>query len=127
MKHSIDCTIETITIPGEDAWIITIAAEDVPHAIILLTALQYGKISQIRLTDHRKTAVICSDSLTLAATAVRITSTWLEALISTLLNVQLNGWNIPAHLDQDFTTANGEICVCFAVAPPQPGSALNEY
>ena len=119
MKHSIDCIIEAITFPGESAWNITIAAEDVSDAIVLMTALQYGKLSQIKLTDHHKTAVIRNNSLLLDDIPVSITATWLEAVLSMLLDIQLNGWTTTAHLDQDFAATQGNICVCFAVAPPK--------
>ena len=118
MKRALACTIDSITAPGQDAWILTIAAEDVSDAIIYLTALQYGKITQLRLTDRVKTADIERNRLLLNNLSVSITADWLDAVLSMLLDIQLNGWSHPAHLDQDFTTANGEICVCIAVAPP---------
>ena len=80
MKHAIGCTIETLAAPGEDAWIITIDHADIPNAVILLTALQLGKINQIRLTDCHQTAVIRSHSLTLTDAAVAITPVWLDAI-----------------------------------------------
>ena len=119
MKQTINCTIENITSSEESAWIITIAVENVPETIILLTALQHGKISQIKLTDHRKTAAICNDRLLLGDFPVDISATWLEAILSMLLDIQLGGWTVTAHMDQDFTTSNGRICVCFVVAPPK--------
>ena len=114
MKHAIACNIETVTAPGEDAWIITIDHADVPDAVILLTALGLGKIKQIRLADRRESAVIRSDSLTLADTTVPITSVWLDAVCSLLVDICLKGWTNTAHLDADF----GKICVCIAAAPP---------
>ena len=114
MKHAIACNIETVTAPGEDAWIITIDHADVPDAVILLTALGLGKINQIRLMDRTKTAVLRTDSLTLADTTIPITSVWLDAVCSLLVDVCLNGWTNTAHLDADF----GKICVCIAAAPP---------
>ena len=114
MKHAIACNIENITAPGEDAWIITIDHADVPDSVILLTALGLGKINQIRLADRTKTAVLRTDSLTLADTTIPITSVWLDAVCSLLVDVCLNGWTNTAHLDADF----GKICVCIAAAPP---------
>jgi hypothetical protein len=119
MKHTINCNIQNITSSEESAWIITIAVENVPETIILLTALLQGKIPQIKLTDRRKTAVICSNRLLLDDLPVDISATWLEAILSMLLDIQLGGWTVTAHMDQDFTTINGRICVCFAVAPPK--------
>ena len=80
MKHAIGCTIETLTAPGEDCWIITIDHADIPDAVIQLTALRLGKINQIRLTDRREIAVIRSDRLTLTDTTVAITPVWLDAV-----------------------------------------------
>ena len=114
MKHAIACNIENIATPGEDAWIITIDHADVPDSVILLTALGLGKINQIRLADRTKTAVLRTDSLTLADTTIPITSVWLDAVCSLLVDVCLNGWTNTAHLDADF----GKICVCIAAAPP---------
>ena len=114
MKHAIFCRLETIAAPGEDAWIITIDHTDVPNAVILLTALRLGKIDQIHLTDRRQTAVIRSDSLTLADTAVPITSVRLDAVCAMLTEVCLNGWTDTAHLDMDL----GRTSVCIAAAPP---------
>ena len=119
MKHSIDCVIETMASPAEDAWIITIDHAAVSDAIILLTALRLDRISQIHLKDRRQTAVIRPDSLTLADTAVPITAIWLDAVCAMLVNIHLNGWTNTAHLDQDFTAPGGEICVCVTVAPPK--------
>ena len=114
MKHALSCRIETIATPGEDAWIITIDHADIPNAVILLTALRLGKIKQIRLTDRREIAVIRSDSLTLADSAVPVTPVWLDAVCAMLVDVCINGWTDTAHLDADF----GKICVCIAAAPP---------
>ena len=48
MCHSIPCTIEILRSHDETAWIVTIPMEKIPDAIILLTALQYGKLAQIQ-------------------------------------------------------------------------------
>ena len=114
MKHAIACNIDTVAAPGEYALIITIDQADVPDAVILLTALGLGKINQIRLMDRTKTAVLRTDSLTLADTTVPITSVWLDAVCSLLVDICLKGWTNTAHLDADF----GKICICIAAAPP---------
>ena len=118
MKRAIPCSIETITVPGEDAWIITIAATDVPDAIIYLTSLHYGKITHLKLTDGTKTAIMEPHHLLLDGLSIDITPDWREAILAMLLDIQLNGWSHPAHLDQDFPAPGGAICICFAVAPP---------
>ena len=119
MKHTIPCTIETIASPTEEAWIIAIDHTTVPDAIILLTALRLGKVSQIKLTDRSQTALLRPDSLILADSAVPISAVWLDAVCAMLVNIHLKGWSNTAHLDQDFSTPDGEICICFAVTPPQ--------
>ena len=115
MRHTIPCTIEILHSHGETAWIVTIPMEKIPDATILLTALQYGKLTQIKFTGQR-TAVLSSRTLTLDGAVVAVTDIWLEAVMGMFLDCLLNGWSPATHLDQDFDNTN----VCISIAPPAP-------
>ena len=115
MHHAIPCTIEILRNHDETAWIFTIPTEMVPDTIVLLTALQYGKLTQIKFTGQH-TAVLSARTLTLNGSTVVVTDIWLEAVISMLLDCLLNGWTHLAHLDQDFD----DTTVCISIAPPTP-------
>ena len=87
--------------------------------MILLSALLYEKLPHIKFLDNEKTATICNSgkgySLVLGGEQVVVTKNWLEAVLSVLLNVCLNGWSMTAHIDADFDTTS----VCVAVLPPE--------
>ncbi|MBR2888911.1 MAG: hypothetical protein IKC09_01385 [Oscillospiraceae bacterium] len=123
MKQTISCSIETITSRKEHLWIITVANDLSADLIVLLTALQYSKLSHITFSGTTNHAIIRrndddSYALRLGQTSLPISSVWLEAIISMLLDVQIHGWSITSHLDQDFPTVWGNVCVCVRVAPP---------
>ena len=119
MKHSIPCKIDVLHTLGETAWIISLAAEAVPDAVILLAALLYEKLPRIKILDKCKAAEISNSqegySLSLDGEKIAVTKIWLEAVLSDLLNVCLNGWSMTAHIDEEFET----ISVCIAVLPPE--------
>ena len=115
MSHTIPCSIEILHSHGETAWIVTLPMEKIPDAIILLTALQYGKLAQIKFTGQH-TAVLSPRTLTLDDAAVAVTDVWLEAVMGMFLDCLLNGWSPAAHLDQDFE----DTAVCISIAPPAP-------
>ena len=115
MRHTIPCTIEILRNQAETAWLFTIPMEKVPDTIVLLTALQYGKLTQIKFTSQR-TAVLSAHTLTLDGAAVAVTDVWLEAVMGMFLDCLLNGWSPAAHLDQDFE----DTAVCISIAPPAP-------
>ena len=119
MKHPIDCEIETIPSPREEAWIISLAEKDVSDLAILISALIHGKLPQFKLVDKAKTALIRTTPggyiLALDDTQINVTAIWLEAVLGMLLDVCLNGWSATAHLDQDF----GPVSICLTILPPK--------
>ena len=115
MRHTIPCTIEILHSHSETAWIVTIPMEKIPDAIVLLTALQYGKLTQIKFTGQH-TAVLSPRTLTLDGAVVAVTDIWLEAVMGMFLDCLLNGWSPAAHLDQNFDDTD----VCISIAPPAP-------
>lgn len=117
MKQYISCNMETLSVPGETAWIISIPAESAPDAALLLAALLYGKVHRVKFTDKACAATLSAADyvLCLNGEQIRVTGVWLEGVVGMLLDVCLHGWTDTAHLDQDF----GEISITVAVLPPE--------
>ena len=115
MRHTIPCTIEILRNQAETAWLFTIPMEKVPDTIVLLTALQYGKLTQIKFTGQH-TAALSARTLTLDGATVVVTDRWVEAVTGMFLDCLFQGWTQTAHLDQDFDNT----AVCISIAPPAP-------
>ena len=117
MKPCISCNIEVLSVPGEAALVISIPAEAVPDAVVLLTAMLYGKYNRINFADKSRTAALSASdgyALNLEDKQIAVTKVWVEAFLGMLLDVCLHGWSDTAHLDQDFEN----LSVAVAVLPP---------
>ena len=117
MKPCISCNIEVLSVPGEAALVISIPAEAVPDAVVLLTAMLYGKYNRINFADKSCTAALSASdgyALNLEDKQIAVTKVWVEAFLGMLLDVCLHGWSDTAHLDQDFEN----LSVAVAVLPP---------
>ncbi len=119
MKRSVDCKIESLSSPGETAWLISLPEKAAQEAALLLAILNQGKIPQVKFADKSRSAVICATqdgyTLMLKNAQIAVTQTWVEALMGMLMDVYLNGWSDTAHLDQDFEKTS----VTVTVLPPQ--------
>ncbi len=119
MKQFISCEIETISIPGETFWMISIPTEVMEDAALLLSGLLYEKVNRVKFSDKSRTAMLCANTsgfyLNLDSEQITVTKIWLDAVLGMLLDVCLNGWSVTAHLDQDF----GNVTVTVAVLPPE--------
>ena len=118
MEQSIPCQIERLSYLSETAWMISIPANAVPNAALLLSALLYKKANRVKFADKFYTVSICNTSggysLNLNDQQIAVTADWIEAVLGILLDVCLSGWSNTAHLDQDFEN----VCVTVAVLPP---------
>lgn len=124
-----NCSIERIQDKTEEAWILTIPSENVKDLLILLIAYKYDKIEKINLTDSDNQL-----SFQLNATMDKkgnkqpifkteskiITSNWIwfDAVVAMLLETCILGWAETAHIDYEFQTPQGVICVSLTVAVP---------
>ena len=118
MKRTIHCKIESISVPGETAWIISLGEDAAFEAALLLAALGQGKVPQVKFADKSRSIVLCPDSggyiLILKDDRVSVTKTWIDALNGMLMDAYFNGWSDTSHLDQGF----GNVTVTVAVLPP---------
>ncbi len=105
MKRTVNCKIESISSPGETAWIISLPEEAAYETAMLLALLNQGKVPQVKFADKSRSAVIRPESggyvLVLKDTQATVTQTWLDALTGMLMDVYFNGWSDTSHLDQD--------------------------
>ena len=119
MKPYIFCNIETLSLPGETAWVISIPGEAVSDAALRLSGLRYGKVNRLKFQDKSHIAMLSTGihgyDLHLDGAQIPVTEVWVEAVLGMLLDVYLQGWSETAHLDQDF----GNVGVTVAVLPPQ--------
>ena len=114
MKY-IPCIIETLHTDTENYWHITVSAKYCADAAVDFSALHLGRSEQMVFADKDQRFTICPNSVTLGQRTVAVDESWLEAVWCLFLDTYRNGWTNTAHIDQDFSDRNGDLCITIAI------------
>ena len=114
----IPCIIEMVRTEAEDFWEISVPCEYASDAALELAALYLGRTEKIVFSDTNKCLTIRSDSVTLCQRIVTVDKDWLEAVWCLFLDVHRHGWTNTAHIEQDFSVKDRNLCIVIRLAPP---------
>lgn len=121
----IECIIDVINSPVEDAWIVSIKSRDIPKISLLLYALKLNKGSTVCFTGTKGRCVllkrITGDSfdsgyvLQIGCEEVSVTGMWVDSFASLLVTTYLQGWSPASHIDYEFSINAKTLMLCFSV------------
>ena len=114
----IPCVMEVIQTEAEDFWEITVPGEYASEAALEFAALNLGRAEKIVFADKTECFTVHSDSVTLGKRTVAVDKDWLESVWCLFLDTHRSGWVSTAHIDQDFSDKNGDLCITIRLAAP---------
>lgn len=117
MKY-IPCSIDTIRTTAEDFWEISVPCEYASEAALEFAALHLSRTEKIVFSDKTNYFTIFSDAVMLGQRTVSVDQCWLDAVWCLFLDTHRNGWSHTAHIDQDFSGKNKDLCITIRLTPP---------
>lgn len=129
MKNYISSKIECLSSQLEEAVIITLEVNNLAETVVLLVGLTHNKLKNIVFRDETNLySVILSyfksnkkeDKylIQIGERRFEVKGTWIDSLISMMLEVLIKGWYQGAHIDYDFACEQRAFELCFAVNSP---------
>ena len=126
MKQSIICSIESVCYKLEKAYQISIDWNNLENAIVLFSAFNLDVIKQITLISEdgwslmllkKNTHNKClSVGIQIDGKAYSLPPYWLDTILCMLIKSKIYGWSQTDHVDQDLSSGNESISLCFCVS-----------